>query len=64
MRYRRLAAADETKWLQKLIRLIDELRDRIGPRGRNVVQIRYSAQTWAQRVGRILGEAARCPGHS
>jgi len=64
MRYRPLAAADEIKWLQKLIRLIDELRDRIGPRGRNVVQIRYSAQTWAQRVGRILGEAARCPGHS
>ena len=64
IRYLRVAAPDETEWLQKLIRLIDELRDRIGSRGRKVIQIRYSAQMWAQHVGYILGEAGRRPGHS
>jgi len=59
-------AADETEWLQKLTRLIDnaELRDHIGEEGRNVVQTRYSAEIWAPRVGRILAEAGRCTGHS
>jgi glycosyltransferase involved in cell wall biosynthesis len=56
-------AADETEWLQKLIRLIDdgEFRDHIGAEGRNVVQTRYSAQIWAPYVGRILGQAGRRP---
>ena len=59
-------ATDETEWLQKLIRLIDdtELRDHIGAEGRKVVQARYSAQMWAPHVGRILGAAGRCTGHS
>jgi glycosyltransferase involved in cell wall biosynthesis len=53
-------ADDETEWLQKLIRLMDdaELRDHIGAAGRNVAQTRYSAQVWAPHVGRILEEAA------
>jgi glycosyltransferase involved in cell wall biosynthesis len=57
-------AADETEWLQKLIRLIDdaELRDRIGANGRDLVQTRYSAQMWAPHVGRILVEAGRNTG--
>jgi glycosyltransferase involved in cell wall biosynthesis len=57
-------ATDETGWLQKLIRLIDdaEFRDNIGAEGRNVVQTRYSAQMWAPHVGRILGEAGRRTG--
>ena len=57
-------AADETEWLQKLIRLIDnaELRDRLGAEGRNVVQTRYSAEMWAPHVGRILAEAGRRSG--
>jgi glycosyltransferase involved in cell wall biosynthesis len=59
-------AGDETEWLKKLIRLIDdaEFRNHLGAEGRKVIQARYSAQMWAPQVGRILGEAGQHYRHS
>lgn len=50
--------ANENEWLDRIERLIDDpvLRSQVVLEGRKVVRTRYSAEVWADRLGRIFDE--------
>ena len=54
-------ATNDNQWLDRLVRLIDDvpLRHRMGRAARITIQKRYSAETWANKVLRVLEDVVQ-----